>query len=74
MAKAKPYYTMIVLVPGQKWSPEFSDYDQAAVKAEMDDNIQALRRGDWPKGTKFKIIKTLATQNSINNRIAVENL
>jgi hypothetical protein len=75
MTKAKAYYTMIVRTPGQLWHPEFGDYDREVVKQEMDDQIYSMRLSQsWPKGTKFKIIKTLETQSSITSQVEIENL
>jgi hypothetical protein len=59
----RSYYTLAVWpkAEGQQWSPQFGDYDRTVVKQELDDT-----RKDWPRGSKFQIIETTDTQESIN--------
>lgn len=64
---ARQYYTLAVWpkADGQQWSPQFGDYDREYVEQELDDT-----RKDWPRGTKFKIVRTATdTQAAINTAI-----
>lgn len=64
----RSYYTMIVKEKGEKWSPQFGDYDKEVVEQEIEDD-----KHNWPKGTKFKIIKTSAKQEDIDSYISKLN-
>lgn len=61
------YFTLVVKAPSEKWSPQFGDWDKDVVKQELADI-----KGDWPKGTKFQIIRTAPSQDWIN--LAVKEL
>ena len=67
---ARPYYTLLVRdgSPGCQWSPEFGDYDQDTVKAELDD-----WRDQGFKRSELKIIKTAAKQADIMAKVAELN-
>lgn len=61
---ARKYYTLIVRVKGETWSPQFGDYSRAVVAQEKDDT-----KKDWPRGTEFKIIATDGKQASITEAV-----
>jgi len=64
------YYTLAVYpkAEGQQWSPQFGDYDKAVVVQEMHDT-----KRDWPKGSKFRVIKTGDSQADVNAGIDALN-
>jgi hypothetical protein len=61
---ARKYYTLIVRVPGETWSPQFGDWSRAIVAQEKGDT-----RKDWARGTEFKIITTNGKQKAITEAI-----
>lgn len=64
---ARQYYTLAVWPKpeGNQWSPQFGDYDRECVEQELLDT-----KSDWPRGTKFKIVRTATdTQTAINAAI-----
>ena len=62
------YHTLAVKPPGEPWSPQFGDYDKDVVTQE-----QADTKSDWPKGTRFKVLKTGGRQVDINRAIDALN-
>lgn len=67
---ARTYYTLAVKpkAEGQQWSPQFGDYDRKVVAQEIEDT-----KADWPKGSKFKIVKSDGKQAAINAAIDALN-
>lgn len=63
---ARAYYTLAVWpkAEGQQWSPQFGDYSRDVVAQELEDTKE-----DWPKGSKFKIVKSNDGQAAINAAI-----
>jgi hypothetical protein len=62
----RSYFTLAVLpkADGAQWSPQFGDYERDVVAQELEDTKE-----DWPKGSKFKIVKSGDTQAAINAAI-----
>jgi hypothetical protein len=66
----RPYYTLLERLPGEEWCIHFGDYDRATVEQEKADSIG---HHAYQKGTKFKIIKTIDQQSSIDCAVKLEN-
>lgn len=58
----KKYHTLLIRTPSQLWTKEYGAYDRKDVQDQLDDE----KDGDWPKGTKFKIITTGDKQANVN--------
>lgn len=64
----KTYFTLAVRVPDGLWTPQFGDYDRDVVLDEQLDTEE-----DWPKRSKFKIIRTYDSQADVMMGIAKLN-
>ena len=60
----KRYYSLIVKEVGSPWSVQFGDFDKEVVEQELEDE-----KHNWPRGTRFRVIKTGAKQEEINSAI-----
>lgn len=64
----RSYYVLLSNASG-RWGVEFGDYVRRVVMDELRDT-----RGDYPKGTKFKVINVAGdTQAAIDAAVAKEN-
>lgn len=66
----KRYHTLLVKEPNGKWWPQFGDYDRSDVEIEMCDERES---GRWPKGTRFKVIRTGDKQADIDAAVLRHN-
>jgi len=66
----KTYYTLAIQwEKGDRYSPEFGDYDLECVNDERDDILYSYDL----KGSQIKVIKTDCDQSSIDQAIAKLN-
>jgi len=67
--RPRTYYTLVVR-EGGTWYPQFGDYDPAIVHAERDDLLQ---RHDAPRRADTEIVRSVETQEAVNEAIAKLN-
>lgn len=68
---SRSYYTLVVRPSAEGntlWSPQFGDYDKEVVAQEQRDT-----KADWPRGTKFKVLRTSGRQADISAAIDALN-
>lgn len=70
MTKKRKYYTLLEMLPGEKWAPQFGDYDRNVVKNEERDMRHS---GSFVRGTKFTIAVSDGTKAHLDSIVEAAN-